>query len=139
VLTPIALTSIRAAAVASISEVKATVPVASGNVIVLSALNDPANNVSSFASATLPSKTIPLEVERVSTCSVVVVPVTTKLPAIVTVVEAAPIVNVFAPTPSNIVLLPAVKSISVNPVSVVSAGPPNAIVELPIVIESFTN
>ena len=63
-----------------ISVVKATVPVASGKVTVLSADNDPANNVSSFASATLPSNITPLDVLTVSTLFVVVVPVTCRSP-----------------------------------------------------------
>ena len=64
--------------------VKAIVPVASGNVITWSAVNVPANNVNSFPSAALPSKTTPLEVDTVSTLLVVVVPTTVKLPAITT-------------------------------------------------------
>ncbi len=67
---------------------------------------------------------------------VVVVPLTVRLPAISIVVFDAPSVSVLAPTPSKIVLLPDVKSISVKPVSVVSV-PPRAIVLLPIVILSF--
>ena len=137
VLLPIALTSIRAAAVANcvftISDVSATVPVASGSVTVLSAVSVPANKVSSFASATLPSNTTPFDVDTVSTLFVVVVPVTCKSPGITTVVVPAPIVRLFAPTPSKIVLSPDVRSISVSPVSVVSV-PPIVIVESPIVI-----
>ena len=48
--------------------------------------------------------------------TVVVVPATDKLPAMATVVPLAPIVNVLAPIVSNIVLLPEVKSKSVNAV-----------------------
>ena len=61
-----------------ISVVNATVPVASGKVTVLSAVTAPANKVSSFASAALPSKITPFDVLTVSTLFVVVVPVTCK-------------------------------------------------------------
>ena len=67
-----------------------------------------------------------------------VVPSTVKLPAILTWVFDAPIVKSLLPTPSNIVLSPAVKSISVKPVRVVSV-PPNEIVLLPIVNDEFAN
>jgi hypothetical protein len=70
-----------------ISVVKATVPVASGNVIVLSAVNVPANKVASKASAALPSNTTPFDVETVSTLFVVTVPVTVKFPGIKTLGE----------------------------------------------------
>jgi hypothetical protein len=56
-----------------------------------------------LASATLPSKTIPLDVDTVSTLLVVTVPVTCKSPGIITVVPEAPTVRLFAPTVSNIV------------------------------------
>lgn len=67
-----------------ISLVNATVPVASGRVIVLSPVNVPANKVSSLPSAALPSNITPFDVDTVSTLFVVVVPTTVKLPAITT-------------------------------------------------------
>ena len=85
------------------SLVKATVPVASGNVIVLSAVTLPANKVNSCSSAALPSKTTPFVVDIVSTLFVVTVHVTCKSPGIITVVVEAPIVRLFAPTVSKIV------------------------------------
>ena len=57
---------------------------------------------------------------RVAVFRVVVVPCTVKSPATITEVLDAPIVRLFAPTPSNIVLLPDVKSRSVKPVRAVS-------------------
>lgn len=69
-------------------------PVASGSVIVWSAVRAPANNVSSFVSAALPSNITPLDVDTVSTLFVVVVPVTWRSPGIITVTSAAsPIVT----------------------------------------------
>ena len=62
------------------SLVKATVPVASGSVIVWSAVSVPANKISSLSSAALPSNITPLDVDTVSTLFVVVVPVTVRLP-----------------------------------------------------------
>ena len=59
-------------------------PVKSGNVIVLSPVTPAANSVISLSSALLPSKITPFVVDTVSTLFVVVVPVTTRLPGIVT-------------------------------------------------------
>ena len=74
-----------------VASAKTTVPVASGKVIVLSAVTDPASKVTSFASAALPSNITPFDVDTVSTLFVVVVPVTVKLPGIVIVSEPSPI------------------------------------------------
>jgi len=74
------------------------VPVASGKVTVLSAVTAPANKVSSFASAALPSKITPFDVLTVSTLLVVVVPVTCKSPETITslvTVRLFPIVTSF--------------------------------------------
>jgi len=67
--------------------------VASGRVTVLSAVSVPASNVNSLASAALPSKITPLDVETTSTLFVVVVPVTVKSPGITISSDPSPIVK----------------------------------------------
>jgi len=94
--------------VSEISLVKATVPEASGSVTVLSAVRVPASKVSSLASAAEPSNMTPLDVDTVSTLFVVVVPVTCKLPGIITVgaLATVPIVTFVVISPNLSVRLP---------------------------------
>ena len=89
------------------------VKVALGIVTVRSAVNAPAFNVSSLASAVVPSNTTPLEVLTVSTLFVVVVPVTCKLPLTTTLVSSSvsPKVKVSSPV---IALVTVFKSVRVN-------------------------
>ena len=117
-----------------ISVVKATVPVASGKVIVLSAVNVPAINVNSFASATLPSKITPLDVLTVSTLFVVVVPVTCRSPKtvksllIVTSLGKPICTWLFVTVVSTSFVVPANVNVSVPNVTV-SVVPPSEIVK----------
>ena len=69
---------------------------------------------------------------------VVVVPLTVRFPAIITVVPPAPIVRELAPTPSKTVLFPDVRSKSVKACKAVIV-PPNAVGVSPIVIVEFAN
>ena len=99
----------------------------------------PLSLLSSELGADVPPKlNIGSAIVTVVLLTVVVVPPTVKLPGISTVVLEAPIVNVFAPTVSKIVLLPAVKSKSVNAVKAVIV-PPSEVAVPPIVIALFAN
>ena len=82
-----------------ISDVIATVPVLFGRVYVTSAPATTDKRVASCPSAVVPSNTTPLDVEIVVTLFVVVVPVTTKSPGIVTVSVESPIDTAFEPKP----------------------------------------
>ena len=83
----------------SASVLKDTVPLASGNVIVLSAVGSVIVNLVSWSSAVAPSKTIASWALIVWVFTVVVVPLTSKFPLMTTDVSSpeSPIVNVSSP------------------------------------------